>query len=248
MKSLINAPKHSPPELVRLLCGVEPLESRFDLLKLRYFWKLTKVVKNNFARDILLYRKEHFLSCNRGFSHEVFTLCCKYNAVQIWHGALNSPNPLKRVNPLRRIKQIVTSKILSSDLIKGRTRSCPFTHAYLANPFCYQKKYQLIDVFRKFDAFHTRNAQAKFIRALLHCGTFPKTCVFCKNEFSDLLEHQLFRCHALGRPRDKLTAYLALYNLPDYRRPTSTNDYITLSRANNLWRICFTTFLKDVDF
>ena len=190
----------------------------------------------------------NYCDCNKRFSHEAFTLFCKYNAIQIWHGVLNGPNPLRRINPFRQIKQIVSLKRLSADLTKGRTRLCPFTHAYLTNPFHYQKKYQLVDVFRKLDAFHTKSAQAKFIRALLHYGTFPRTCNFCNNEFSDLLDHQLFRCQALGRLRDKLTALLALYNLPDDRQPTSTNEYIALSLQNKLWRKCFTTFLRDVDF
>ena len=244
LKTLINASRHSPPELIRLLCGVEHLESRFDLL----IWKLTKVVEQNLARYILLYRRKHFFCCNKGFAHEVFSLCCKYDAIHIWHGVLNGPNPLRRINPFRRIKQIVSTKNLLVDLTKGRTRTCPFTQAYLANPFCYQKKYQLVDVFRNLDSFHARNAQAKFIRALLHCGRFPKICNFCNNAFSDLLDHQLFRCNALGSFRDKLAAYLVLYNLPEDRQPKSSIDYIAISRKSKLWRKCFTNFLKDVDF
>ena len=248
LKSLIGAPKHSPPELVRLLCGIEPLGSRLDLLKLRYFWKLTQCSERNLARDIVLYRKQNFFGSNRGFCHEVFTLCCKYNAIRIWHGELLAPNPLRRTNPLRMIKRIVSSKSLSDDLAGGRTRTSPFSAVYLSNPFRYQKRYQLVDVFLELGAFHTRKAQAKFVRALLYGGAFRVKCSSCNGEFTDLLGHKLFRCHATARLRQRLKAKLNLYNLPSGMRFSSAADYFEISRANRLWRKCFTSFLVDADF
>ena len=178
LKSLIGAPRHAPPELVRLLCGGEPLECRFDLLELRYFWKLTQISERNLARDIVLYRKENFLDTRRSFCHEVFTLCCKYDAVRIWHGDLQARNPLQRLNPFRMIKQIVSSKNLSDDLARGRTRSTLLSTVYLADSSRYQKRYQLVDVFHELDAFYTRRAQAKFVRALLYGGAFRARCNF----------------------------------------------------------------------
>ena len=40
LKTLIGSPKSSSPAIVRLFSEVEPLKSRLDMLKLRYFWKL----------------------------------------------------------------------------------------------------------------------------------------------------------------------------------------------------------------
>ena len=248
LKSLVGAPKHSPPELVRLLCGVEPLGSRLDLLKLRYYWKLTQCSERNLARDIVLYRKQNFLGSNRGFCHEVFTLCCKYNAMRIWHGEFHAPNPLRRPNPFRMIKRIVSSKSLFDDLARGRTRTSPFSAVYLSNPFRYQKRYQLVDVFLEIGAFHTRKAQAKFVRALLYGGAFRVKCGSCNAEFTNLLDHKLFRCHATARLRQRLKANLNLYNLPSDMRFSSAADYFEISRENRLWRKCFTSFLVDADF
>ena len=248
LKSLINAPKHSPPELVRLLCGVEPLESRLDLLKLRYFWKLIKVSKRNLARDVLLYRKENFLSCNKGFCSEVFSLCCKYGAIQIWHGTLKARNPLRRINPFRGIKQLVLVKNLADDLSKGRTRRCPFSKLYLTNPFHYQKNYHLVDIFLSLNVFQYRIARVRFIRGLLYCSAFPKTCSFCERECRDLLGHLIFHCSAIEGLREKLKASLKFYNFPDDLQPTSISDYFEFSRKNKLWRNCFTNFLIDFDF
>ena len=137
---------------------------------------------------------------------------------------------------------------MSNDLEKSRKRQCPFSKVYLSNPFYYQKKYNLVDVFQKLDAFHERNAQPKFIRALLHCGTFLRLCNFCKCEFSDLLDHQIFHCFATASYREKLNAYLKLYNLPTHLRPSSTTDYFNISRDNKLWRKSFIQSLYDVDF
>ena len=37
LKYLLGSPKSTSPTIVRLMSGIEPLSSRFDLLKLRYF-------------------------------------------------------------------------------------------------------------------------------------------------------------------------------------------------------------------
>ena len=190
------------------------------------------------------------MNCNKGFCHEVFSLCCKYDAIHIWHGLIPTHDPVRRIriNPFNRIKKVVTVKKLSNDLDKGRTRHCPFSRAYLANPFHYQKKYKLVDIFQKLDAFQERNAQAKFIRALLHRSAFPKLCNFCKRDFPDLLKHQIFDCTGTLMLRQKLLAYLDLYNLPSCMRPKTTTDFINISRKNRLWRKCFIEFLQDVSF
>ena len=188
------------------------------------------------------------MSCDKSFCSEVFSLCCKYDAIQIWHGVLTARNPLRKINPFRQIKQIVLAKNLSNDLSKARTRHCPFSKLYLTNPFHYQKNYHLVDIFLSLNLFHTRNARVKFIRGLLYGSAFAQTCNFCKREISDLLDHLIFHCSAISALREKLKASLTFYNLPDKLQPTSTSDYFDISRENKLWRKCFTDFLIDVDF
>ena len=39
LKSLINCPRSTTPSITRLFCGTEPLVSRLEIMKLRYFWK-----------------------------------------------------------------------------------------------------------------------------------------------------------------------------------------------------------------
>ena len=141
----------------------------------------------------------------------------------------------------------MSSKNLSDDLARGRTRSSPFSIVYLADPFRYQKRYQLVDVFHELDAFYARRAQAKFVRALLYGGAFRARCN-CNGEFSDLLDHKLFRCNVTIRLRDRLKANLDLYNLPRGTRLSSAVDYFEISRRSRLWRKCFASFLVDAEF
>ena len=40
LKALVNCPRSASPAVVRLFCGVEPLSSRLEVMKLRYYWRL----------------------------------------------------------------------------------------------------------------------------------------------------------------------------------------------------------------
>ena len=65
LKKLLNCPKHVPPSLVRLFTGVESLFCRIDLLKLRYFWKLSKTGKKSLSRYVYKFRRQMFLNSGR---------------------------------------------------------------------------------------------------------------------------------------------------------------------------------------
>ena len=39
LKTLLHCPRNVSPSLVRLFTGVEPVASRVDMLKLRYYWR-----------------------------------------------------------------------------------------------------------------------------------------------------------------------------------------------------------------
>ena len=88
IKYLLGCPKSTSPTVVRLMSGIEPLSSRFDLLKLRYLWRISHGDENNIAVKVYKIRRKNFLSTKVGFIHEVFNLCCKYNVIDFWHGKL----------------------------------------------------------------------------------------------------------------------------------------------------------------
>ena len=62
LKYLLGCPKSTSPTVVRLLSGIEPLSSRYDLLKLRYYWNISHGDKNNIAFKIYKKRRNNFFS------------------------------------------------------------------------------------------------------------------------------------------------------------------------------------------
>ena len=127
LKTLTNCPSSTSPAILRLFCGVEPLACRLEILKLRYFWRILNGPTDAITYRILKYRKDNLLGSNKGFAHEVFNICCKYNILQLWHG--NAPD---KVNPLHFIKRTIISKNLRTDLETGRTKACCFASIFLA--------------------------------------------------------------------------------------------------------------------
>ena len=129
--------------IVRLFSGIEPLSSRFDLLKLRYFWRISHGDENNIAFKVYNKRRKNFLSVRKGFIHEVFNLCCKYNVIDFWHGKL----PIG-VDPNHFIKKKVDKYNLSRELEIARKKSYAFADVYLQNKFLYQENFHLIEPFK----------------------------------------------------------------------------------------------------
>ena len=86
LKSLINCPRATSPAIVRLFCGTEPLVSRLEVLKLRYYWEMQHCPSDTPCHKIMKYRKDKFFDCGKGFIHNVFNICIKYNLMHVWHG------------------------------------------------------------------------------------------------------------------------------------------------------------------
>ena len=143
LKYLLGCPKSTSPTVVRLMSGIEPLSSRFDLLKLRYFWRISHGDENSIAFKVYKKRRTIFFSTRIGFIHEIFNLCCKYNVIEFWHGKL----PIG-VNPNQFIKNKVIKYHLKRELQIGKNKSCAFSDVYLQNKFLYQEDFHLIKSFK----------------------------------------------------------------------------------------------------
>ena len=167
LKNLLGAPKSCSPAVIRLFAGVAPFSNRLDLLKLRYFWKKydSNIVKYDISSQLIFYRKKKFLATSKGFIHEVFDLCCKYNLMELWHGNLENMSGMS-------ITRKVLTHSLASDLKKGRIFPCLFSDIYLSNVFSYQKSYQLVHPFQTFDFFTGIDVRRCIIRLLLYPGSF----------------------------------------------------------------------------
>ena len=187
-------------------------------------------------------RRKEFLRSNKGFIHEVLNLCCKYNAIDIWNGTCR-----RKGNPMLWIKKIVCDFNLSSDLSVGRKTACSFSAQFLKNPFIYQKKYQILEPFRKLGQFHSTDARKRFHRALLETSKFLRPCSHCGSSFYDLLQHQLFSCKGLAKMRATLLTYLHSYksrNLP--YTLSSKHAIMAAALKNKNILLAFSNFLDTV--
>ena len=53
LKRLFSCPKLTSPAVLRLISGTMPISARIDILKLRYFWKISQSNEDNYAHTIL---------------------------------------------------------------------------------------------------------------------------------------------------------------------------------------------------
>ena len=114
LKRLFPSPKQTSPAVLRLISGTMPISARIDILKLRYFWKISHSNEDNYAHIILNYKRRFFLESNVGFVHEIFNICCKYDCLDVWH--------LKREpkeNKFATIRRIVEAYHVQKDLAKS---------------------------------------------------------------------------------------------------------------------------------
>ena len=163
LKRLLNCPKHISPSLVRLFAGVDSLACRFDLLKLRFFWKLSHSPRESVSKLVYKYVRHRFLGTNKGFLHEVFNLCCKYRNINIWHGVC--PSSSRKLNPLTWIKNIVVKRNYSIDITIARGKNCVYSYLFIrdTSPFKWVfEKYKFI--FKRIGFFQNFDARKRFER------------------------------------------------------------------------------------
>ena len=255
MKTLINCPRSTSPSIVRLFCGVEPLACRLEILKLRYFWKVLKGRTESIPHKILSHRRDNFSNFNKGFAHEVFNTCCKYNLINLWNGiaipsGINNSRIVASgiVNPLPRLKSTIISRNLRDDLKDGRNKLCGFASLFLSSPFAYQKNYHLIQPFCQTDCFASPKGRKHFIKAILHPCSFFEDCNKCGQQYKDKLDHYLIACPRISGHRKELHLKLTLYNFHRDQTLTLKQDLLNATFSKSTWRKCVVQFLLDTDF
>ena len=67
LKRLLNCPRYGPPTIVRLFAGVEPIAARLDFLKLRYFWRLSNPILNQFLKKFMILKRGSSLVLTKAF-------------------------------------------------------------------------------------------------------------------------------------------------------------------------------------
>ena len=242
LKSLLGCPKSSSPAVVRLFSGVESMVSRIDLLQLRYFWKLSRSDENNIAHTVFNLRKKRFLATKKGFLHEIFNLCCKYDIVNLWHGNLQTA-----LNPKSFLKQKVLAFNFREDFEVGRNKSCGFVDVYLKNSYFDLEGYQLVQPFKQFDFFASAKARSLIIKVLLYPRVFKVDCKLCSNGFKNIFDHYVHNCNYVRTQRKRLRNILIFYNF--------SKEYISNKRMFLLsclekrsWTKRLTSFLEEVGY
>ena len=243
LKRLINCPRSTSPAIVRLFCGVEPLSCRFEILKLRYFWKILKSRDNTITRRLLEHRRINTSEIGMGFAHDAHLICRKYNILHLWEG-----NAANHKNPLRAIKRIIVSQNLQADLKKGRLSRCPFATIFLTDPTGYQKDYCLPELFLEPNCFDTPNGRKRLVNALLHPCSYYEECSLCRQKYRDKFSHCLAACSRISRYRRELLLKLRLYNFPMNRIPMTKPDFLVKILWNKTWRKCVSKFLVEIDY
>ena len=196
-------------------------------------------IKNRIVR----YRKRNLLNFNKGFGHQVFNICFKYNAINIWHGIVP-----EKLNPLRSIKKIILTKNLRNDLEIGRIHTCSFSNIFLSNPLIYQKKYQVIEPFNRIDYSSCPNDSHVFIKTLLDPNSYTKECEHCGLRCKDMCTHLLTQCQKLTESRNIFHMKLSFYNFPMENLPLQKNALLKLIFNKVCWRKCLAQFLKDARY
>merc|ERR1712121_336827 len=168
LKSLLGCTRDTSPAIVRLFCGVEPIACRIDILKLRYYWRLTRLQREGgILPKVFHMRKGNVLGTDKGYCHEALDLCCKYKMIDIWHGRLGEWSVNGANLPHKFIKQKVTAYYLRRDLEDGRRRNCAFTKMFLENVFSYQAVYRIPDPFCSPDFEGWKRARGQLSRVFL---------------------------------------------------------------------------------
>ena len=240
LKLIIPCPKATPCGLLRLLTGTLSVAAHIDILKLRYFWKLTHSVRNNFALDIYKYRRSHFLESNIGYVHEIFNLCCEYDMMWVWHGTISS-----KLNPLNEIKKHVVKYHLKKDLETTAGSKCVYAATCLTAKN-YGKKYKLDNFLRQSGFFESTEHRRFFLYSFLDTGAYPRPCPKCGTEVIDILSHALTACPTATKLRLVLHLKLLLFNANRIASPSKFDCKITLyslAMGNRLYRRCLCEFL-----
>ena len=108
---------------------------------------------------------------------------------------------------------------------------------------CYQKKYHIVHPFRQANCFSSANGRKRFIKALLHPGTYLDSCPLCGEHTNDICEHMLTKCTRIPGPREKLHRKLILYDYPQTHFSLTKTAIIEHSLTIRLWRKCLAEFL-----
>ena len=155
---MFPCPKNTPPAAVRLLAGIMPIAARIEILKLRYFWKISHADDKNLAFSLYEFKRKELHKTKVGFTHEVFKLCCKLNCLDLWFKMC-----IPKEDPLSHIKRLVVSHYLRLDVLRCQSLPSVYTSISLIHNPTHHKRYQLIPFLNKLGLFPDALGRKQFI-------------------------------------------------------------------------------------
>ena len=179
--------------------------AHIDILKLRYFWKLTHSSSKSLALGIYKYKHMNFLESNEGYVHEIFNLCCKYNMMWVWHGTTNF-----KISPLTQIKNQVVRHHLKRDVQTALQKDSVYTSLYLTSDGKI-RKYNLNKFLRIFGFFKNTEHRRFFLYSFLDTSAYSRPCPKCGKLVNDVLTHALTQCSGTLQKRICLRLRLLLF-------------------------------------
>ena len=210
---------------LRLFAGCMPIAGRIDMLKLRYYWRISHAGEENLAFCILNYKQKHIANSKIGYIHEVFKLCRKYNCLDVW---LKIRRPME--NPSNSIKRSVEQYYLEIDYQKCLTSPCMYSSFFSTRNIQNSKKIYAFDkFFNQIGLFPETNSRRLFIFALLDKCNFERTCHKCNGKFFDVLNHAVHECPHTVLLRLRLETKLKLYNAPVNVEVSKKEDLFSLA-------------------
>ena len=241
LKMLVPCSKSTSPAIVRIFSGCMPIDARIDILKLRYFWRITQANDNNLAFSILKYTREELHTRKIGFIHEVFKLCQKHNCLYVW---LKIKRP--KENPLETIRRTVEQNCLKKDQAVCLASTCIYSSSlYTGNAFK-QKKYIFEKIFNTIGLFPDADGRRQFIFALLDRCNFERVCPKCSMRTFDILKHFLNDCPRTDLLRLLLKIKLKLYNAPVSADFTNKEQLFSLAiNGKTVYLKIFSQFLAN---
>ena len=227
LKMVIPCPKNTSPAILRLFTGCMPIAGRIEMLKLRYFWRISHATDDNLAAVILNFKRKEFHTSKIGLIHEVFKLCRKHNCLDVW---LKIRRP--KENPLNSIKRAVELHYLKTDQEKCLQSTCTYSSFRRVRGLFNAKKYIFDDFFRQIGLFSGTGGRLSFIFALLDRCNFERTCPKCHTGSHNIVQHALGECSRAGLLRLRLQIKLKFYNMPPTIDVKSKEELFSLALSS----------------
>ena len=208
LKRIIPCPRSTPPALIRLFTGVEPMITRIYTLKLRYFWKLSHAQSgDSLAQQIYQYKRASFKEDDVGFVREIYSICKKQGNFDVWEGLCS-----RKENPFKKIRRIVERHHFDLDLKKAYSTPTLYTNIFLLQKRNMIQKYKFESFFMKMGLFKDSDCRRCFLYELFDHRPYIRQCPWCKERSWDLLQHKLSQCLALKIQRQRMQLKFILYN------------------------------------